>query len=90
MYFPIWLVATEGLNRTAQLHCGCTRSWDSPDPPFFQVVIDNMMNLEVLFASYAWTGNSTLVDIAVLHADRTLLNHVKPNGLSRFMSWSTM
>ena len=61
---------------------GCTRSWDNPDPTLFRVIIDNMMNLEVLFASYARTGNKTLVDIAVSHADRTLLYHVRPNGSS--------
>lgn len=26
---------------------GCTRSWDAADPEDFQVIIDNMMNLEV-------------------------------------------
>ena len=26
---------------------GCTRSWDTADPTDFQVIIDNMMNLEV-------------------------------------------
>jgi hypothetical protein len=26
---------------------GCTRSWDTSDPTDFQVIIDNMMNLEV-------------------------------------------
>ena len=40
---------------------GCTRPWDSPDPTLFRVIIDNMMDLEVLFASYTRTGNSTLM-----------------------------
>jgi len=26
---------------------GCTRSWDTSDPTEFEVIIDNMMNLEV-------------------------------------------
>ena len=38
-----------------------------------------MMNLEVLFASYTRTGKSTLVDIAVSHAD---VNHVRLNRSS--------
>ena len=41
-----------------------------------------MMNLEVLFDSYALTGNSTPVDISTSFADRTLLDHVQPDGSS--------
>ncbi|KIM50750.1 hypothetical protein SCLCIDRAFT_1225161 [Scleroderma citrinum Foug A] len=42
-----------------------------------------MMNLEVLFASYAWTGNNTPVDIAVSHADRT--NIARPREAERIV-----
>lgn len=49
-------------------------------PIFFKVIIDNMMNLEVLFHSQALTGNSTLGKIAVAHADTTMLNHIRPDG----------
>ncbi|KAJ8522658.1 hypothetical protein ONZ45_g784 [Pleurotus djamor] len=55
---------------------GCTRSWDSADPNF-QVIIDNMMNLEVLFVSADMTGNNTLRDIAIKHADTTIANHIR-------------
>ncbi|TFK80125.1 glycoside hydrolase family 88 protein [Polyporus arcularius HHB13444] len=59
---------------------GCTRSWDTSDPTDFQVIIDNMMNLEVLFASEKLTGNHTLRDIAISHADKTMVNHIRPDG----------
>ncbi|KAI0329874.1 d-4,5 unsaturated-glucuronyl hydrolase-like protein [Cubamyces sp. BRFM 1775] len=59
---------------------GCTRSWDTADPTDFQVIIDNMMNLEVLFASEALTGNHTLRDIAISHADKTMVNHIRADG----------
>ncbi|EIW60767.1 d-4,5 unsaturated-glucuronyl hydrolase-like protein [Trametes versicolor FP-101664 SS1] len=59
---------------------GCTRSWDAADPTDFQVIIDNMMNLEVLFASEALTGNHTLRDIAISHADKTMVNHIRADG----------
>ncbi|KAI0637431.1 d-4,5 unsaturated-glucuronyl hydrolase-like protein [Trametes polyzona] len=59
---------------------GCTRSWDSSDPTDFQVIIDNMMNLEVLFASEALTGNHTLRQIAISHSDKTMVNHIRPDG----------
>ncbi|KAK2460626.1 hypothetical protein APHAL10511_007096 [Amanita phalloides] len=58
---------------------GCTRSWDSPDP-VFEVIIDNMMNLEVLFQSAALTGNDTLRYIAERHANTTMVNHIRPDG----------
>ncbi|KAH9915798.1 glycoside hydrolase family 88 protein [Epithele typhae] len=59
---------------------GCTRSWDTADPTDFQVIIDNMMNLEIFFANEALTGNHTLRDMAISHADKTMANHVRPDG----------
>lgn len=59
---------------------GCTRSWDTADPTNFQVIIDNMMNLEVLFVSADLTGNQTLRNIATSHADTTIKNHIRPDG----------
>ncbi|KAK0224995.1 glycoside hydrolase family 88 protein [Armillaria nabsnona] len=59
---------------------GCTRSWRSSDPRDFVVIIDNMMNLNVLMVSAKLTGNSTLEDIAISHADTTMKNHIRPDG----------
>ncbi|EEB98661.1 hypothetical protein MPER_01792 [Moniliophthora perniciosa FA553] len=60
---------------------GATLSWDSPsDPTQFRVIIDNMMNLEVLFVSEELTGNKTLGEIARRHADTTIKNHIRPDG----------
>ena len=39
------------------------------------------MNLEVLFASSNLTGNDTLRHIATSHADKTMQNHVRADGL---------
>ncbi|KAK7689030.1 hypothetical protein QCA50_007721 [Cerrena zonata] len=61
---------------------GCTRSWDAADPTDFQVIIDNMMNLEVLFVSYEYTKNETLREIAISHANKTMVNHLRPDGSS--------
>ncbi|KAH9034051.1 d-4,5 unsaturated-glucuronyl hydrolase-like protein [Lactarius deliciosus] len=61
---------------------GCTRSWDAADPDNFQVIIDNMMNLEVLFNAADLTRNQTLCQIAVSHADKTMMNHVRADGSS--------
>lgn len=54
------------------------RSWDS-DPDDFLVIIDNMMNLELLFWATEYSGDSTYYDIAVNHANTTLKNHFRQN-----------
>jgi hypothetical protein len=45
-----------------------------------KVIIDNMMNLELLFHSANLTGNSTLRQIAISHADVTMRNHIRGDG----------
>ncbi|KAJ7581499.1 glucuronyl hydrolase [Mycena floridula] len=59
---------------------GCTRSWDTKDTNDFQVIVDNMMNLEVLFLSAHLTNNKSLSDMAISHADTTMKNHIRPDG----------
>jgi hypothetical protein len=44
------------------------------------VIIDNMMNLEVLFNAADLTGNNTLRQIAISHADKTMMNHIRADG----------
>ena len=53
---------------------GLIRSWDFGTWNY-PVIIDNMMNLELLFTVAGWTGDRKLYDIAVSHADRTMQNH---------------
>ncbi|KAJ7043078.1 glycoside hydrolase family 88 protein [Mycena alexandri] len=59
---------------------GCTRSWDTADPTDFTVIIDNMMNLEILWVAYGLTKNETLRDIAITHSDTTMKNHIRTDG----------
>lgn len=60
---------------------GCIRSWDhNRDKWEFPVIIDNMLNLELLFAATRLTGDSTFYRIAVSHANTTLKNHFRPDG----------
>jgi unsaturated chondroitin disaccharide hydrolase len=61
---------------------GCIRSWDSP-PWKYPVIIDNMMNLELLFWATRASGDSSFYRIAVTHANTTLRNHFRP-GYSSF------
>lgn len=53
-----------------------TRGWECP------VIIDNMMNLEMLFEATKYSGDSTFHKIAVSHADVTLANHFRPDWSS--------
>ncbi|KAJ7632123.1 glycoside hydrolase family 88 protein [Roridomyces roridus] len=59
---------------------GCTRSWNTTDPTDFTVIIDNMMNLEILWVAYGLTGDENLRHIAITHADTTMKNHIRPDG----------
>ncbi|RYZ22337.1 MAG: glucuronyl hydrolase, partial [Chitinophagaceae bacterium] len=61
-------------NKTA----GVLRSWDHNKQKWdFPVIIDNMMNLELLFAATRLTGDSSFYKISVSHADNTLKNHFR-------------
>ncbi|MET3126568.1 hypothetical protein ABID42_001670 [Arcicella rosea] len=57
---------------------GCIKSWDSKKGDFL-VIIDNMMNLELLFWATKVTGDSTYYKIAVTHANTTMKNHFRPD-----------
>lgn len=60
---------------------GAIRSWD-----FglwnYPVIIDNMMNLELLFNAERLTGDRKYRDIAVRHANTTMANHFRPDCTS--------
>lgn len=60
---------------------GCIRSWDHNSHRWdFPVIIDNMLNLELLFAATRLTGDSSFYQIAISHANTTLKNHFRPDG----------
>ncbi|MFZ4724881.1 MAG: glycoside hydrolase family 88 protein [Paludibacter sp.] len=50
------------------------RGWKCP------VIIDNMMNLELLFEATRLSGDSSFYKIAVSHANKTLANHYRDNN----------
>ncbi len=47
------------------------RGWECP------VIIDNMMNLELMFKATELSGDSTYYNIAISHADRTMAEHFR-------------
>ena len=60
---------------------GAIRSWDFGTWNF-PVIIDNMMNLELLFNASRLTGDSRYRNIAVCHANKTMANHFRPDMTS--------
>ena len=57
---------------------GCIRSWDhSKDNWEYPVIIDNMMNLELLFWAAQTSGDSIYYKVAVSHANTTMKNHFR-------------
>lgn len=57
---------------------GSIRSWDfNKNNWSFPVIIDNMMNLELLFEATKISGDSLYHKIAVKHANTTLKNHFR-------------
>ncbi|MDQ6904689.1 MAG: glycoside hydrolase family 88 protein [Bacteroidota bacterium] len=57
---------------------GCIRSWgNSNDSAEFRVIIDNMMNLELLFWATRESKDSSFYKIAITHANTTLKNHFR-------------
>ncbi|MFV0587296.1 glycoside hydrolase family 88 protein [Bacteroides reticulotermitis] len=58
---------------------GCIKSHNRK-PTDFVVIIDNMMNLELLFWATQATGDSIYYNTAVKHADTTLKNHFRADG----------
>ncbi|HEY6505083.1 MAG TPA: glycoside hydrolase family 88 protein [Chitinophagaceae bacterium] len=57
---------------------GCIRSWDFGTWQY-PVIIDNMMNLELLFSATRLSGDSVYYKIAVTHANTTMKNHFRPD-----------
>lgn len=60
---------------------GVIKSWDHGKWQF-PVIIDNMMNLELLFWATKVSGDSTFYKIAVTHAETTMRNHFRPDNSS--------
>lgn len=77
-YKDILLTGARSLSTRFNPTVGCIRSWDSP-PWHYPVIIDNMMNLELLFWATRVSGDSSFYHIAVTHANTTMRNHFRPD-----------
>ena len=60
---------------------GAIRSWDFNKEIWdYPVIIDNMMNLELLFEATKLSGNKKYQDIAIQHANTTLKNQFRDDN----------
>lgn len=60
---------------------GAIRSWDHHANVWkFPVIIDNMLNLELLFEASRMSGDDSFRNIAIRHAETTMKNHFRADG----------
>jgi hypothetical protein len=82
-YKQVLLKSAKTLSTRFNQNVGSLRSWDfNKDIWEFPVIIDNMMNLELLFEATKISGDSTFHKMAVLHANTTLKNHYREDNSS--------
>ncbi|SFC43998.1 Glycosyl Hydrolase Family 88 [Parapedobacter composti] len=85
-YAAVIVQAAKSLGRRFNPNVGAIQSWNV-DKGWqaqrgweFPVIIDNMMNLELLFNATALSGDSSFYRMAVSHADVTLENQFRPDN----------
>ncbi|MGL4493011.1 MAG: glucuronyl hydrolase, partial [Tannerellaceae bacterium] len=55
------------------------KAWDGQTEWFYPVIIDNMMNLELLYFAAKKTGDKRFSDIATKHAETTAKHQLRPD-----------
>ena len=81
-YPDVLIQSARSLATRFQPKAGVIMSWNPNARWKCPVIIDNMMNLELLFNATLYSGDSIFHKIAVSHADRTLENHFRPDHSS--------
>ena len=82
-YKRIILQSAKTLTTRFNKNVGSLRSWDfNSDIWEFPVIIDNMMNLELLFEATRLSSDSIYHNIAVKHANTTMKNHFREDNSS--------
>src|SRR6476469_1549693 len=77
-YRNVLITAAKSLSTRFHPIPGVIQSWEHrPDLWTYPVIIDNMMNLELLFEATKLSGDSSFYKIAVQHANHTLKNHFR-------------
>ncbi len=82
-YEEVMIEAAKSLSTRFRPAAGVIQSWDEDRGWqgergwMCPVIIDNMMNLELLFKATQLSGDSTFHNIAVSHANKTMENHYR-------------
>lgn len=76
-YNDIIVTAANTLMKRFRLSAGVIQSWNKQRNWECPVIIDNMMNLELLFEATKISGDSTFWYVAISHADNTIQNQYR-------------
>jgi VCBS repeat-containing protein len=82
-YRDVALTAAQSLATRYSAVVHAVRSWNNPSgapASDFRVIVDNMMNLELLWWASKHGGDPALADKALQHALTTAAQHVRPDG----------
>lgn len=79
-YKNVLVTGAESLMTRFDPKIGLIKSWDTRKRWNYVVIIDNMMNLELLFEVGKLTNNKEMKDACISHADKTLENHFRPDN----------
>lgn len=83
-YKPILIQSARSLVKRYSPVVGSIKSWNTTKSKngntwYFPVIMDNMMNLELLFWATKETGDKSFREIAIRHAETAMKNHVRPD-----------
>lgn len=83
-YEKVIIQSAESLSKRFNTTAKAIKSWNRNKSwkgkmQYYPVIIDNMMNLELLFEASKLSGNSKYSDIAIQHAETTMKNHYRSN-----------
>ncbi|GAB3419981.1 glycoside hydrolase family 88 protein [Niabella aquatica] len=84
-YKNILINSAKALSTRFNATTGCIKSWNvfkswhGNATYDFPVIIDNMMNLEMLFFASKVSGDDSFRQIAIKHAETTMKNHFRPD-----------
>jgi rhamnogalacturonyl hydrolase YesR len=81
-YKAVIIEAAKTLTKRFNETAGVIKSWDGRTEWAYPVIVDNMMNLELLFAATRFSGDSSFYRVAVSHAKTTMKNHFRADNSS--------
>ena len=81
-YKSVLITGANSLMTRFHPQVGLIKSWDNRKEWQYPVIIDNMMNLEFLCEVGKITGDKSLKEICISHADKTMKNHYRSDNSS--------